>query len=158
MNTKPHHKPVNSEPTQQGIDTTSQAYYDNTPHTRSDDKGTNTNTAAMKEGAPGEASSSTSSATATKGATHQVDTQTVIKSLRKKRKRFTIGLSVIAVLIGPLALVLATLMKNGTEAFAFSVLFMMSLGLLTSVLWFRHSGLSEEIAELESRVNPKGDS
>lgn len=140
MNTKPHHTPVNSEPTQQGIDTTSQAHYDvPTAH-------------------------STPSGTVAVGgnAAHQVDVQedlqTVINTLRAKRKRFTIGLSVIAVLIVPLALVLATLMKNGTEAFAFSVLFMMSLGSLTSVLWFRHSGLSEEIAELESRVNPKGDS
>lgn len=131
--------------------TTTASQDGNTPHARSDDKGTNTNTAAMKEGALGEASSSVSSATTIKGVTHQMDTQTVINSLRKKRKHFTIGLSVIAVLIGPLALVLATLMKNGTEAFAFSVLFMMSLGLLTSVLWFRHSGLSEEIAELESQ-------
>ena len=140
MNTKPRHAPVNSEPTQQGIDTTSQAHYDNTHNIPTAHSTPNGTVAVVGNAA------------------RQVDIQTVINTLRAKRKRFTIGLSIIAVLIGPLALVLATLMKNGTEAFAFSVLFMMSLGLLTSVLWFRHSGLSEEIAELESRVNPKGDS
>ena len=144
MNTKPRHAPVNSEPTQQGIDTTSQAHYDNT-HDAPTAHNTPNGTVAVVGNAARQVDA-------------QEDVQTVINTLRAKRKRFTIGLSIIAVLIGPLALVLATLMKNGTEAFAFSVLFMMSLGLLTSVLWFRHSGLSEEIAELESRVNPKGDS
>lgn len=143
MNTKPHHIPVNSEPTQQGIDTTSQTHYDNTYKVPTAHSTPNSTVAVVGDAA--------------RQVDAQEDVQTVINTLRAKRKRFTIGLSVIAVLIGPLALVLATLMKNGTEAFAFSVLFMMSLGLLTSVLWFRHSGLSEEIAELESRVNPKGD-
>lgn len=144
MNTKPRHAPVNGEPTQQGIDTTSQAHYDNAhgvPTARSTPNGT---VAVV--------------GSAARQVDVQEDVQKVINTLRAKRKRFTIGLSIIAVLIGPLALVLATLMKNGTEAFAFSVLFMMSLGLLTSVLWFRHSGLSEEISELESRGNPKGGS
>ena len=140
-----HHTPtINSEPTQQGIDTTSQAHYDNTY-----DVPTAHNTPSGTVAVVGNAARQVDA---------QEDVQMVINTLRAKRKRFTIGLSIIAVLIGPLALVLATLMKNGTEAFAFSVLFMMSLGLLTSVLWFRHSGVSEEIAELESRVNPKGDS
>lgn len=136
MNTKSHHTLINSEPTQQGIDTTSQAHYNNThdaPTTHSTPNGT----IAVAGNAARQVDA-------------QEDVQTVINTLRSKRKRFTIGLSAIAVLIVPLALVLATLMKNGTEAFAFSALFMMSLGLLTSVLWFRHSGLSEEIAELES--------
>lgn len=144
MNTKPHHAPVSSEPTQQGIGTTSQAHYDNT-HDAPTAHSTPNGTVAFV-------------GSAARQVDVQEDVQTVINTLRAKRKRFTIGLSTIAVLIAPLALVLATLMKNGTEAFAFSVLFMMSLGLLTSVLWFRHSGLSEEIAELKSRVNPKGDS
>lgn len=137
MNTKPHHAPINSEPTQQGIDTTSQAHYDNTHDVPTAHSTTNGTVAVVGNAA--------------RQVDAQEDIQTVINTLRAKRKRFTIGLSTIAVLIAPLALVLATLMKNGTEAFAFSVLFMMSLGLLTSVLWFRHSGLSEEIAELESR-------
>ena len=144
MNTKPRHAPVNSEPTQRGIDTTSQAHYDNTHDVHTAHSTPNGTVAVVGDAA--------------RQVDVQEDVQTVINTLRAKRKRFTIGLYIIAVLIGPLALVLATLMKNGTEAFAFSVLFMMSLGLLTSVLWFRHSGLSEEIAELESRVNPKGDS
>ena len=137
MNTKPHHTPINSDPTQQGIDTTSQAHYDNT-HDVPTTHGTPNSTVAVV-------------GNAARQVDVQEDVQTVINTLKAKRKRFTIGLSVIAVLIVPLALALATLMKNGTEAFAFSVLFMMSLGLLTSVLWFRHSGLSEEISELESQ-------
>lgn len=144
MNTKPHHAPINSEPTQQGIGTTSQTHYDNTHKAPTEHSAPNGTVAVVGDAA--------------RQVDVQEDVQTVINTLRAKRKHFTIGLSIIAVLIVPLALVLATLMKNGTEAFAFSVLFMMSLGLLTSVLWFRHSGLSEEIAELESRVNPKGDS
>jgi hypothetical protein len=140
MNTKPYRTPVDSDTTQQSIDTISHTHY-GTPTIQGTSSGTvaTVGDSARQVGA-------------------QEDVQAVINTLRVKRKRFTIGLSVIAVLIVPLALVLATLMKNGTEAFAFSVLFMMSLGLLTSVLWFRHSGLSEEIAELKSRVNPKGDS
>ena len=136
MNTKSHHTPINSEPTQQGIGTTSQAHYDNTHDVPTAHSAPNGTVAVVGNAA--------------RQVDVREDVQTVINTLRAKRKRFTIGLSVIAVLIVPLALVLATLMKNGTEAFAFSALFMMSLGLLTSVLWFRHSGLSEEIAELES--------
>lgn len=140
-----HHTPtINSEPTQQGIDTTSQAHYDNT-HDVPTAHSTPSGTVAVVGSAARQVDA-------------QEDVQTVINTLRAKRKRFTIALSAIAVLIGPLALVLATLMKNGTEAFAFSVLFMMSLGLLTSVLWFRYSGLSEEIAELDHEASHKGGS
>ena len=132
MNTKPYRTPVDSDTTQQGIDATS-----HTPTTQGASSGNSTTVedSARQVGA-------------------QEDIQTVINTLRVKRKRFTIALALIAVLIGPIALVLANLMKHGTEAFSFSILFMMSMGLLTSVFWFRHSGLSEEIAELESISKP----
>lgn len=140
MNTKPYRTPVDSDTTQQGIDVTSHTHYD-TPTTQGASSGTVTTVgdSARQVGA-------------------QEDVQTAINALRVKRKRFTVALSIIAVLIGPIALVLANLMKHGAEAFSFSVLFMMALGLLTSVFWFRHSGLSEEIAELESISKPHNSS
>lgn len=140
MNTKPYRTPVYSDTTQQSIDAASHTHYD-TPTTQ----GTSSGTVSTIGDSARQVSA-------------QEDVQTAINALRVKRKRFTLALSIIAVLIGPIALVLANLMKHGTEAFSFSILFMMALGLLTSVFWFRHSGLSEEIAELESISKPNNNS
>ena len=141
MTTKPHRTPVDSDTTQQSIDATSHTHYD-TPTTA---QGTSSGTVATVGDSARQVGV-------------QEDVQTVINTLRVKRKRFTIALALIAVLIGPIALVLANLMKHGAEAFSFSILFMMALGLLTSVFWFRHSGISEEIAELESISKPNNNS